>query len=77
MLQEKEDNCLFDQERINNRIDQLSEIKKVAIAFADWIGKEDYQLGALNNAYYKWNGMECEGVAYSTEELFQLFNNQP
>ena len=44
-----------------------------AVEFAEWIAKEDYKEGAGHGVYYKWNGMDCLEVPYTTEQLYQLF----
>ena len=50
--------------------------KDEAIAFADWTVKEDYKPGAGNEHWFKWNGIECEKIPYTTEQLYQLFKSQ-
>ena len=50
--------------------------KDEAIAFAEWTVKEDYKPGAGNEHWFKWNGIECEKIPYTTEQLYQLFKSQ-
>ena len=47
--------------------------REKAIGFAEWIVKEDYKTGALNEHWFKWNGIECEEIPYTTSELYDIY----
>lgn len=64
----------FNQKEVSFLMDAAR--KDEAIAFADWTVKEDYKPGAGNEHWFKWNGIECEKIPYTTEQLYQLFKSQ-
>jgi hypothetical protein len=47
-----------------------------AVEFAEWIVQNDYKTGALNERWFKWNGMDVYPTPYTTSELFNLFKQQ-
>lgn len=47
-----------------------------AVELAEWIAEHDYKPGTGNEHWYKWNGMECEEVPYTTTELYSLFKQR-
>lgn len=51
----------------------LSTRGKDAVEFAEWIANEDYKPGTGNERWYKWKGIECEAIPYTTDGLYRLF----
>lgn len=62
------------KEAVGGAMDEYAEID--SIGFAEWIDKNDYKTGAQNKHWYKWIGMECEEIPYTTAQLYQLYKKQ-
>lgn len=51
------------------------DVKQKAVEFAEWIEYGEYTLGG-DNLWYKWHEVVPEPKGYTTEELYEIFNQQ-